>query len=32
LNMEEKLTVALHRYFLILLGKLPLRQIRIKLI
>jgi hypothetical protein len=29
-NMEEKLALALHRNCLILLGKLPLRQIVIK--
>jgi len=29
-NTEEKLTLALDRNFLILLGKLPLRQIVIK--
>jgi len=28
--MEEKLALSLHRNFLILLGKLPLRQIAIK--
>jgi hypothetical protein len=32
LNTEEKLTLALHRNCLILLGKLPLRQIVIKLL
>ena len=32
LNMEEKLALALHRNCLILLGKLPLRQIVIKLL
>ena len=31
-NTEEKLTLALHRNFLILLGKPPLRQIVIKLL
>jgi len=31
-NTEEKLTLALHRYCLILIGKLPLRQIVIKLL
>jgi len=31
-NTEEKLTLALHRNCLILLGKLPLRQIVIKLL
>ena len=31
-NTEEKLTLALHRNCLILLGKLPLRQIAIKLL
>jgi hypothetical protein len=30
MNMEEKLALSLHRNFLILLGKLPLRQIAIK--
>ena len=30
MNTEEKLTLALHRNCLILLGKLPLRQIVIK--
>ena len=32
LNREEKLTLALHRNMLILLEKLPLRQIVIKLL
>ena len=32
LNTEEKLTLALHRNCLILLGRLPLRQIVIKLL
>ena len=32
LNTEEKLALALHRSLLILLGKLPLRQIVIKLL
>jgi len=32
LNMEEKLALALHRNLLILLGKLPLRQIVSKLL
>jgi hypothetical protein len=31
-NTEEKLTLALHRNCLILLGKLPLRQIVIKIL
>jgi len=31
-NTEEKLTLALHRNCLILLGKLPLRNIVIKLL
>jgi len=32
LNMEEKSALAVHRNCLILLGKLPLRQIAIKLL
>jgi len=32
LDTEEKLALALHRNLLILLGKLPLRQIVIKLL
>jgi hypothetical protein len=31
-NTEEKLALALHRNYSILLGKLPLRQIMIKLL
>jgi len=31
-NTEEKLALALHRNLLFLLGKLPLRQIAIKLL